>query len=99
MSASCAERLWGERVVYAFITALKRDGTVAGYSSVQKKPDVITLDYSLRADERIQKYGEGSINCLYLACYLLRWNVKVSYYKGKVVLQLEENRIIGAEKG
>ena len=60
---------------------------------------MITLDYSLRADERIQKYGEGSINCLYLACYLLRWNVKVSYYKGKTVLQLEENRIIGAEKG
>jgi len=62
-----------------------------------KKPDEITLDYSLCADERIRKYGEEDINYLPLACYLLRWNIEVSYYQGKTFWSLEEYRIRSRE--
>ena len=58
-----------------------------------KKPDKVTLNYSLCADERIRKYGEEDINYLPLAFYLLRWNIKAYYYKGKTFWSLEEYRI------
>lgn len=62
-----------------------------------KKPDKVTLNYSLCADERIRKYGEEDINHLPLAFYLLRWNIKAYYYKGKTFWSLEEYRIRSRE--
>lgn len=90
-------RLWGERVVYAFVTAPKKGGDSRRLFFCTKKPDEITLDYSLCADERIRKYGEEDINYLPLACYLLRWNIEVSYYEGKTFWSLEEYRIRSRE--
>ena len=62
-----------------------------------KKPAEITLDYSLCMDERIRKYGEEDISYLPLACYLLRWDIEVSYYEGKTFWSLEEYRIRSRE--
>lgn len=90
-------RLWGERIVYAFVTAPKKGGDSRRLFFYTKKPDEITLDYSLCTDERIRKYGEEDINYLPLACYLLRWNIEVSYYEGKPFWSLEEYRIRSRE--
>lgn len=90
-------RLWGERVVYAFVTAPKKGGDSRRLFFCTKKPDEITLDYSLCADERMRKYGEEDISYLPLACYQLRWNIEVSYYEGKTFWSLEEYRIRNRE--
>ena len=90
-------RLWGERVVYAFVTVPKKGGDSRRLFFCTKKPDEITLDYSLCADERMRKYGEEDISYLPLACYQLRWNIEVSYYEGKTFWSLEEYRIRNRE--
>lgn len=90
-------RLWGERVVYAFVTASKKGGDSRRLFFCTKKPDEIPLDYRLCADERIRKYGEEDRNYLPLACYLLRWNIEISYYEGKTFWSLEEYRIRSRE--
>ncbi len=90
-------RLWGERVVYAFVTAPKKGGDSRRLFFCTKKPDEITLDYSLCADERMRKYGGEDISYLPLACYQLRWNIEVSYYEGKTFWSLEEYRIRSRE--
>lgn len=90
-------RLWGERVVYAFVTAPKKGGDSHRLFFCTKKPEEITLDYSLCVDDRIRKYGEEDISYLPLACYLLRWNIEVSYYEGKTFWSLEEYRIRSRE--
>lgn len=46
---------------------------------------------------RPRKYGEENINFLPLSCYLLRWNLEVSYYEGKTFWSLEEYRIRSRE--
>lgn len=46
---------------------------------------------------RPRKYGEENINFLTLSCYLLRWNLEVSYYEGKTFWSLEEYRIRSRE--
>lgn len=65
-------RFWEERVVYAFVTASKKEGASRRLFFCTKKPEEITLGYSLCMDERIRKYGEEDISYLPLACYLLR---------------------------
>lgn len=90
-------RLWGEQVVYAFVTAPKKGGESRRLFFCTKNPDGITLDYSLCMDERIRKYGEEDVSYLPLACYLLRWNDEVSYYEAKTFWSLEEYRIRSRE--
>lgn len=86
-------RLWGERVVYAIVTAPKKGGDSRRLFFCTKKPEEIGLDYGLCADERIRKYGEEDVSYLPIACYLLRWNIELSYYEGKTFWSLEEYRI------
>ena len=90
-------RLWGERVVYAYVTAPKKGGDSRRLFFCTKNPEEITLDYSVCADDRIRNYGEEDINYIPLACYLLRWNIEVSYYEGKTFWSLEEYRIRSRE--
>ena len=90
-------RLWGERIVYAFVTAPKKGGDSRRLFFCTKKPEEISLDYSLCMDERIRKYGEEDILYLPLACYLLRWDIEVSYYEGKTFWSLEEYRVRSRE--
>lgn len=90
-------RLWGGRVVYAYVTAPKKGGDSRRLFFCTKKPDGISLDYSHCADGLIREYGEEDINYLPLACYQLRWNIEVSYYEGKTFWSLEEYRVRSRE--
>ena len=62
-----------------------------------KNPKDITLDYAMCADETISEYGKESIQYLPLACYMLRWNIEVSYYENKTFWSLEEYRVRSRE--
>lgn len=83
-------RLWGGRVVYAIVTLPKSGNGSRRLFFCTKAPEEITLDYRNCADDAIREYGKEDIRYLPLACYMLRWDIEVSYYEGKTFWSLEE---------
>lgn len=82
-------RLWGERVVYAIVTLPKSRNGSRRLFFCTKAPKEIALDYRNGADE--------AIRYLLLACYMLRWNIEVSYYENKTFWLLEEYHVRSRE--
>ena len=83
-------RLWGKRVVYAFVTLPKSGTGSRRLFFCTKEPESIILDYSRCEDDAMRGYGEENEQFLPLACYSLRWNIEISYYESKTFWSLEE---------
>lgn len=91
-------KLWGwERVVYAIVTQPKSGGDSFRLFLCTKAPEDIGLDYAVCTDESIYGYGKEDIQYLPLACYMLRWNIEISYYENKTFWSLEEYRVRSRE--
>ena len=85
------------RAVYAIVTLPKSGNGGRRLFFCTKDPESITLDYGRCEDETIRGYGEEGIKFLPLACYLLRWDIEVSYYESKAFWSLEEYRVRSRE--
>lgn len=91
-------KLWGwERTAYAIVTQPKSGGGSRRLFLCTRNPEEIRLDYTMCADENICEYGKENIQYLPLACYMLRWNIEVSYYENKTFWSLEEYRVRSRE--
>ena len=90
-------RLWEGRVVYAIVTLPKSGNGSRRLFFCTKAPEEIALDYRDCADDAIREYGKEDIRYLPLACYMLRWNIEVSYYENKTFWSLEEYRVRSRE--
>ena len=67
-------------MVYAIVTLPKSGNGSRRLLFCTKTPEEITLDYRDCADDAIREYGKEDIRYLLLACYMLRWDIEVSYY-------------------
>ena len=76
-------RLWGEWVVYAFVTLPKSGNGGRRLFLCTMDPENILLDYSRCEDDAIRGYGEENEQFLPLACYSPRWKIEISYYESK----------------
>ena len=90
-------RLWGGRVVYAIVTLPKSGNGSRRLFFCTRNPEEIALDYENCADDAIREYGKEDIRYLPLACYMLRWDIEVSYYENKTFWSLEEYRVRSRE--
>lgn len=86
-------KLWGERVVYAIVTLPKNGNGSRRLFFCTKNPESIVLDYDKCEDETIRGYGKDGAKFLPIACYMLRWNIEVSYYESKAFWSLEDYRV------
>lgn len=86
-------RLWGGRVVYAIVTLPKSGKGSRRLFLCTKDPKETGLDYKNCADDAIREYGKEDIRYLPLACYMLRWDIEVSYYENKTFWSLGEYRV------
>ncbi|MFG6324989.1 MAG: transposase [Lachnospiraceae bacterium] len=90
-------RLWGERVVYAFVTLPKSGNGSRRLLFCTRDPENILLDYSRCEDDAIRGYGEENEQFLPPACYSPRWKIEISYYESKTFWSLEEYRVRSRE--
>ena len=90
-------RLWKGRVIYAIVTLPKSGNGSRRLFFCTKNPEDIALDYKNCADDAIREYGKEDIRYLPLACYMLRWDIEVSYYENKTFWSLEEYRVRSRE--
>ena len=86
-------KLWGERLVYAFVTFLKSGNGSHRLFFCTKEPQNILLDYSKCEDDTMRGYVKEKSSTLLLACYLLRWKIETSYYESKTFWSFEEYRV------
>ena len=86
-------KLWGERIVYAFVTLPKSGNGSHRLFFCTKKPENILLDYSKYEDNAMREYGEEKKQYLPLSCYLLHWRIETSYYESKTFWSFEEYRV------
>lgn len=90
-------RLWKGRVVYAIVTLPKNGNGSRRLFFCTKNPEEIALDYKNCADDAIREYGKEDVRYLPLTCYMLRWDIEVSYYESKTFWLLEEYRVRSRE--
>ena len=86
-------KLWGERIVYAFVTLPKSGNGNHRLFFCTEKPENILLDYSKYEDNAMREYGEEKKQYLPLSCYLLHWRIETSYYESKTFWSFEKYRV------